>query len=291
MMKNNISTKKAGYLEGIVSIIINTLLFVLKLWAGTVSGSLALIADAWHTLSDSASSVIVIVGTKLSNKKPDEEHPFGYGRLEHIASLFIGMLLGIVAFEFLRKSILSFFDRASANFGLIAIIVTISSVLLKEALAQYAFYLGRKSGNSIVSADGWHHRSDALSSVAVLIGIFLNKYFWWVDSVLGMLIALMLFYAVFQIVRESANKLLGEKPSDELVSNIKEILSCFSKSDLKPHHFHVHNYVNYTELTFHIYLDANLTIKEGHEVVIKIEEEIRAKMNIEATIHLDPHTV
>ena len=97
IMKKN----RAGYIEGLVSIIVNTGLFGLKLWAGIVSGSLALTADAWHTLSDSFSSIIVILGVKLSSKKPDKEHPFGHGRWEQIAAIFIGCLLGIMAFSIL----------------------------------------------------------------------------------------------------------------------------------------------------------------------------------------------
>ena len=194
--------ERAGYLEGIVSIIVNTLLFGLKLWAGIVSNSIALVADAWHTLSDSASSVIVIAGTKLSSKKADKEHPFGHGRWEHIAAMFIGFLLVIIAWAFIKDSIIQYKARESANFGLIAIIVTIVSILVKEGLAQYAFYLSRKSENASVKADGWHHRTDALSSVIVLAGIMLRNYLWWIDSALGIIISLMLFFAAYEIIRE-----------------------------------------------------------------------------------------
>lgn len=89
---------RAGYLEGIVSVIVNSILFALKFWAGVVTGSIALTADAWHTLSDSLSSIVVIVAVKLSSKKPDAKHPFGHGRWEQVAALFIAFLLGVIAF-------------------------------------------------------------------------------------------------------------------------------------------------------------------------------------------------
>lgn len=170
---------RAGYLEGIVSVIVNSILFALKFWAGVVTGSIALTADAWHTLSDSLSSIVVIVAVKLSSKKPDAKHPFGHGRWEQVAALFIAFLLGVIAFDFLKDSFTQFKNHESTEFGTIAIVVTIISIIVKEALAQYAFYIGRKTENVSIKADGWHHRTDALSSVVVLVGILFAKQFWW----------------------------------------------------------------------------------------------------------------
>ena len=202
----HMSKNKQNYLGGGISILLNLVLFVLKYWAGIVSGSLSLMADAWHTLSDSLSSIIMIIGTKLSSKKPDKEHPYGHGRWENIAAIFIGVLLAIVAYQFAHDSIIKLTKKESANFGLLAIIVTIISIVIKEGLAQMSFYLGRKTNNSAMKADGWHHRSDALSSVVILIGIFLQTYFWWIDSVLGIIVALILFHAVYGIIKEAINK-------------------------------------------------------------------------------------
>lgn len=267
---------------------LNLLLFGLKLWAGIVSQSIALVADAWHTLSDSASSVIVIAGTKLSVKKADKEHPFGHGRWEHIAALFIGFLLAIIAWSFITDSVEQYKEGKSANFGMIAIIVTVVSILFKEGMAQYAFYLSRKSGNASVKADGWHHRTDALSSILVLAGIMLRNYLWWIDSALGIIISLMLFYATYEIVSESIHKLLGEKASDELVDEIKDIICSIADSTLEAHHFHIHNYVNHKELTFHIRMDGKKSIRTGHDIMTKIEDAIRDKLDIETTIHIEP---
>lgn len=291
IFKMNKNRDKLGYREGIVSIVVNILLFGLKYWAGIVSGSIALIADAWHTLSDSLSSLIVIAGIKLSSKKPDKEHPFGHGRWEHIASFFIGFLLAFIAYGFMREAILRLGTHESANFGTIAVIVTIVSILVKEGLAQYAFFITRKTGNTSVKADGWHHRTDALSSVVVLAGILLKNFFWWIDSVLGILISLMLLYAVYTIIKETISKLLGEKPSDELIKKIIHIVEKHPWPDLIPHHFHIHNYGNHQELTFHIKLDKNQDIETGHRIATEIETEIREKLHIESTIHVEPREV
>ena len=279
---------KAGYTQGIVSILVNTGLFALKMWAGIVSGSIALTADAWHTLSDSISSIVVVIAVKLSSRKPDKEHPFGHGRWEQIAALFIGFLLALIAYDFLRDSILLFKNREAANFGLLAIIVTVVSVIVKEALAQYAFYIGKKTDNVSIKADGWHHRTDALSSVVVLIGILFAKKFWWIDSVLGGVIAIMLFYATYEIVKEAIGKLLGEKPSAELIEKVEKAINSVYQGDVKPHHYHIHNYVAHQELTFHIKLDNNLSLFEAHKVATDIEDKVYKLYGIIATIHIEP---
>jgi len=288
-MDDRIKKNRYGYQEGVLSIIGNLILFGLKYWAGVVTGSLALIADAWHTLSDSASSVIVIGSVKLSTRKADEEHPFGHGRYQQIASIFIAFLLGIVAYEFLTGSIEKFRAQEATHFGLFAIIITSLSIIVKEGLAQYAYWAYRRTGFETLRADGWHHRSDALSSLVVLIGILLGNRFWWIDSVLGFLISLMLFYAVFEIMRNSVNKLLGEKPDKQLIQEVNTLIKRISDREICPHHFHLHTYGDHKELTFHIMLKGSLEITTGHDIATEIEEALREEMNIEATIHVEPY--
>lgn len=279
---------KAGYFEGTISIIANTALFAAKLWAGIVTGSIALMVDAWHTLSDSISSVFVIIAAKLSSRKADKEHPFGHGRWEQIASLFIAVLLGIVAYNFLENSIVQFRNRESVEYGTIALVVIIVSIVVKEILAQIAFFLWRKTKNSSIKADGWHHRTDALSSVVVLAGILFAKQFWWIDSALGAIISMMLFYTTFRIIKEATNKILGEEPAKELIENINSEIKNIYKDELQSHHFHLHDYISHKELTFHIRIEKNKTIEYGHEIANEIEKMILDKFNISATIHVEP---
>jgi len=280
--------KKASYLEGTVSIIANIALFALKYWAGIVSGSIALLADAWHTLSDSISSVVVILGAKLASKKPDKDHPFGHGRWELVSSIIIAMLLLWIAIGFITDSVAQLKVRESANFGTLAIVVTVVSILVKEVLAQYAFYLGRISGSTTVKADGWHHRTDALSSLVILTGILLKNYFWWIDGALGIAVSLMLLYASFRILMEAVHKLLGEEPSAELIEEIKALIRSLYGSDLNAHHFHLHNYISSKELTFHIKIENKLSVEEGHDMATAIEDLIDEKFDMKSTIHLEP---
>ena len=280
--------KKASYLEGTVSIIGNICLFALKYWAGIVSGSIALMADAWHTLSDSISSVVVIVGAKLASKQPDEDHPFGHGRWELISAIIIAIILVLIAFGFITDSISQLRTKESANFGTLAIVVTVVSIVVKELMAQYAFFLGRRSDSTIVKADGWHHRTDALSSLVILIGILFKNYFWWIDGVLGLLVSLMLMYAAYAILKESVSKILGEEPGEELIKEILGHMRSLYDYDLHPHHFHLHNYISSKELTFHIKIDNMLSVEEGHAIATAIEELIDEKLSLKSTIHLEP---
>jgi cation diffusion facilitator family transporter len=280
--------RKAGYFEGIVSVAVNTGLFALKFWAGIVTGSLALTADAWHTLSDSMSSVIVVLAVRLSSKKADKEHPFGHGRWEQIASLFIAFLLGIIAFDFLKNSLFRFRQKEAVRYGTLAIAVTVVSIVVKEVLARIAFYIGKKTDSASVRADGWHHRTDMLSSAVVLAGIVFASRFWWIDSALGAIISLMLFYAAYSIVKESTTKLLGEEPEQELIDKITRTVKNIYAYDMQLHHFHIHNYVLHKELTLHIRLNKDMTIEQGHNVATDIEYIIENQYGIIATVHIEP---
>ncbi len=276
------------YVEGVLSIVANILLFALKYWAGIVTGSIAIMADAWHTLSDSLSSVIVLLGAKFSKKPADKEHPFGHGRADLIAAFVIGIMLMLVAFDFILQSYDTLKNGEGSMFGPLAIYVMIASVILKELLAQFAFWGARKSESKVLKADAWHHRSDAISSLIILIGIFLGKYFWWLDGALGLVVALLIGYAAYEIIRDSIYTLLGESPSAEIIEKLKRTCERCYPENLHPHHFHVHSYGDHNEITFHICLPPEMSIREAHEIVDQIENEITKEYAYSATLHIDP---
>ena len=276
------------YQQGWVSIFANAVLFVSKYWVGVITGSIALVADAWHSLSDSLTSVIVIFGAKISNKPPDKEHPFGHGRAELIASIIIGAILGFVGFEFAKQSISKLVNKEGVEYGVAAIWVIVISILVNELLAQYAFWIGRKTGNPSMKADGWHHRSDALSSVIILVGIFFANHFWWIDGILGFIVSVLLFYAAYEIIKDGINPLLGETPEEDLLSDLKTIANETSGMETHLHHVHMHRYGQHMELTMHIKLPQETTLKNAHQIADDIEDAISKKLNIEATIHMEP---
>lgn len=284
----NPNKKKLVYTQGWISIFVNGILFISKYWVGIITGSIALMADAWHSLSDSLTSFIVIFGAKVSSKPPDGEHPFGHGRAELIASIIIGVILGFVGFEFAKDSIVKLVNKEGVDYGNIAIWVIVFSIATNEVLAQYAFWIGRKTGNPSLKADGWHHRSDALSSIIILIGIFFSSNFWWIDGVLGLVVSLLLFYAAYDIIKDGTDPLLGEKPKKDLLNDLQIIAKESSGLETHLHHVHVHRYGDHVELTMHIRLPKHISLQKAHQIADNIEFEIFRKLNIEATIHMEP---
>jgi cation diffusion facilitator family transporter len=284
---NSNSKDKTGYWQGAISVIGNLLLFALKFWAGLTVGSVALIADAWHTLSDSVSSIIVIVGIGIASRKPTRRHPFGFGRVQQIAAIFMAFLLAGVGIELIREAIQKT-EGEYTHFGTLAIVVTVISIVAKESLAQYAFWCYRKTGFETLRADAWHHRSDAISSVIILIGIFLRPYIEWIDSLLGIIVSLLLIYAAYIIVRDSIKKLLGEEPPPDLIDRINKIVGDTHQGNLSPHHFHLHNYGDHHELTFHIRVPNATSVESAHRLASVIEARVLSELLIDCTIHIEP---
>ncbi|MFW5774025.1 MAG: cation diffusion facilitator family transporter [Tangfeifania sp.] len=274
--------------EGWLSIFGNIFLFGLKYWAGIATGSLALIADAWHTLSDSISSVIVLIGGKISRKPADDNHPFGHGRAERISSIIIGVLLAIIAFDFIVSAVQKFSSREQTFFGLFAWVATIISILAKEGMAQYAFWAAKKTKSSILKADGWHHRTDALSSIIILVGIAVGSFYWWTDAVLSFIVALMIGWASYKILSKEITSLLGESPSDEMLISIREKTQKAFKEPLYLHHIHLHEYGNHTELSCHIKLPPQMPLEEAHDICTKVERVIWEEFGFISTVHPEP---
>lgn len=288
MQNNKKQHDKLSFKAGWLSIVANLLLFGLKYWAGLVSGSVALMADAWHTLSDSFSSIVVLVGAKVSSIPPDKEHPFGHGRANLISAIIIGVLLAVIAFSFLMESINKLIAGDSAHYGMVAIVVTIISVVIKELMARFSIWASKKTNNKALKADGWHHRSDALSSLVILGGIFLNPYFWWIDGVLGLIVAIILFYTSYEVIKEGTYPLLGEPPDPDTIEKVEIVVKKAYGREIHLHHVHIHRYGHHVEMTFHIKLPKNISLQEAHNIVTKIERAIRKELDIETTIHPEP---
>jgi cation diffusion facilitator family transporter len=276
-----------SYLEGIISIVVNIIIFVLKYWIGVITGSVAFITDAWHSLSDSISSIVLIVGAKASTKPADEEHPFGHGRAEYVAALIIGVFLAIVAYNFIIEAWEKFQSHEPTEYGTSAFVVIIVSIILKELLAQFAFWSARKTNSLSLKADGWHHRSDALSSVVILIGIFISPYFWWIDSAMALIVALMIFWAAIKVMRDTISSILGKEAPEELKLEIKRICNETAEREVRPHHIHVHSYGNHSELTMHIKFPKETSLIDAHKTAVKIERELKQQLDLIATIKIE----
>jgi cation diffusion facilitator family transporter len=277
-----------GYLEGITSAIVNIILFSLKIWVGLATGSIAMITDAWHTLSDSVSSGLVLVGFWISAKPKDKEHPFGHGRAEQISAIVIGTILALASFQFLYDAINSFKATNSVTYGKSIIIVSIITIIIKETLAQFAIWSGKKINSQALIADAWHHRSDAATSLLILIGAILGRYFWWVDAILGVLISLAILYTAYEIITSASNSILGESISQDFTNQIITTITESAPETSDIHHIHVHKYGEHSELTLHLKLPGELSVYESHTIANKVEADLEKKFNMHSTIHIEP---
>ena len=176
----------------------------------------------------------------------------------------------------------------AATFGLSAIIVFLVSVVLKEALAQFSYWAGRKINSASLKADGWHHRSDAIASLLIVVGALFGSRFWWMDGVLGIAVSLLILYAAFDIMRSSTASLLGTKPSPELEDKLLRLIAQETPVATNFHHLHAHTYGEHQELTFHLDLPPAMTLHDAHNIASRVEQKVREDMAAEATIHIEP---
>ncbi len=169
-------------------------------------------------------------------------------------------------------------------------IATIISIVVKEGMTQYAFWAARKINSSVLKADGWHHRTDALSSAVILIGIAVGNYFWWTDAVLSFIVALMIGWASYKILSKDITSLLGESPSEKLLAEIHKTAQNACIQPIHLHHIHIHNYGEHSELICHIKLPPQMPLEEAHEICTIIENAIQKKFGFISTIHPEPIT-
>ncbi len=282
------SRKLAGYLEGWLSIGLNLILFTAKLAVGRQIGSVAAVADAWHTLSDSLTSLLVIISFWIAARPADDRHHFGHGRAEVIGSVIIATLLAVVGVNFLKESVERLVHHEAIVFSRLAILIFLSSAILKEALALLSFRLGKIFQSSSLVADAWHHRSDAIASALIVIGALFSQQWWWVDGVLGVGVSGLILFAVASLFRRSISSLLGESPAPSLEEKIKKTILDVDHRLGEVHHLHVHDYGEHRELTVHVRLPWRMSLDEAHTIASQVEKVLREELQLEPTIHLEP---
>ena len=276
-----------GIVVATISLIGNILLSAIKFWIALHISSVAILADAWHTLSDSITSIVVLVGIKMAAKQPDKEHPFGHGQMEVISSLIIAIILSLVAFNFMIESFSRLIQQQSVRYSQAALIIFIVSLFMKELMAQISIRNGKKIESDSLIADGWHHRSDALTNFMIIVGIFVNPYFWWIDGAMGIIISLIIARIAYNLLKDTASTLIGEKPEESFIKRLNDIVNKNTSYDVRLHHIHLHRYGNHRELTFHIVLPGNMKLEQAHQIATKLEEIINSELSVETTVHID----
>ena len=282
---------KIGIAQGWISICINLFLFLIKLFYGFISNSIALIADAFHTLSDLASSGVVVFGFKMASKPADKEHPFGHGRAETIAALTLSILIGFTGFEFIKTSIGRLIVDEAIEINRMLFVVIIMTIILKECLARLSLILADKIKSDTLKADGIHHRSDMLSSLLVLVafgGVQLG--YPKMDAIMGLGVGAMMIFTAYKIVRSAIDDLLGKPMDSETVQQIKTI-SLEVEEVLNVHDIVVHTYGAHKFISLHLEIAEGKSPEKMHDIADQVEKKISKEMEADVVTHVDPVTV
>ena len=277
-----------GVLEGWVSIIINTLLFMVKLAMGIAVSSIALVADAVHTLSDTASSIVLITGFNIAKKPSDKEHPFGHGRMEFVTALIIAILLVVTAVELLRISAKNILAPSAVLAGWGVIVIVAGTLAVKELLARFSFELGHIIDSQALKADATHHRSDVFSSIPVIIALIGSRYgLLRLDGIMGVGVSIFIIYSAYKIAKEAIDPLLGEPPAKETIKRIEDI-ACAHKQVHAVHDIICHKYGQTNVISLHIEVSDKETASVLHDLSERVEADIVKQLGGMVVIHVDP---
>jgi cation diffusion facilitator family transporter len=282
---------KYAYLEACVSIVGNSLLFVFKLFLGIFINSIGLITDAFHTLSDTASSIVIIFGFKAAKKAPDEKHPFGHGRFEQIATLIIAFLLCVAGVQFILESVnrlMNMVEISKGDFTLAIGIVVVFSAAVKEIMARYAIKLGKRIDSSALMADAWHHRTDALSSVAVGIGI-IGAYFGFhiLDPIFGVVVSLLIIYTAVRLFWLSSDTLVGRSPDKDTVDSIEDVAGSVD-GVCGVHKITIHDYGTTKVVSLHVEVECDISAEKAHNIAQAVEDRVTDITKSATIVHVDP---
>jgi cation diffusion facilitator family transporter len=278
-----------GKLAGSVGIVSNLVLSVSKILIGLLMNSIAILADGVNNLSDTASSVITVLGFKLSSKPSDAEHPYGHARFEYLTGMMISILIMILGMKLLTTSVNKVLHPDPPAFSTIMVFVLLAAILIKIWQAMFYIKAGEAIHSSTLKATGMDSRNDVIATSAILISIFVGKYTGLqLDGYMGCVVALFIMYSGFQLIRETSSPLLGKAPDPELVKDIEKRI-CAHKGVLGIHDLVVHDYgPGRIFASVHVEVDAYGDLLESHDMIDNIERMICEDLNLHLVIHMDP---
>ena len=278
-----------GTLCGAVGIGLNVLLFIGKFFAGRLSGSIAVTADAFNNLSDAGSSAVTLLGFRLAGKKPDPDHPFGHGRIEYISGLVVAGLILLMGVELAKSSFDKILHPEEVTFSALALVILAVSVAVKLYMWHYNRRIGGKIRSAAMEATASDSLSDAAATSAVLLAMLIGR---WtglaVDGYVGMVVALFILFSAYKAAKETLSPLLGQAPDPELVQHIRDIVEEHD-TVVGIHDLVVHDYGPGRQMvSLHAEVPASGDILQLHDVIDNIERELHEKLHVQAVIHMDP---
>ena len=278
-----------GVLSGAVGIGLNILLFLGKWIAGTLSGSIAITADAFNNLSDAGSSIITLIGFRLSGQAPDPEHPFGHRRMEYISGLLVSVAILVMGFELIWSSFGKLRDPEPIESSALVLGILLASILVKVYMFYYNRSLSKKLDSAAMKATSVDSLSDTVATTLVLIATVISKYTGLIlDGWFGILVGIFIVYTGGSTLKETIDLLIGQPPKKEFIDEIREIVLGHSLV-YGVHDLIVHDYgPGRRMISLHAEVAVDGDIQDIHEQIDHIEHELQEKLNCSATIHMDP---
>ncbi|MCC7210977.1 MAG: cation transporter [Candidatus Brocadia sp.] len=273
----------------IMLVVCNTFLFAIKITAGIMSNSLAVISDAFNSLTDILSSVIIFFAVKASSKQADEGHPFGHHRAEPIAGLLVAIFAGILGFEILHTSLFKLTETHAHTIGVPAIIVLLISIVMKLIMSSYFKKVSRKINSPALLASSIDSRNDVYISSTALVGIGCGFFgYAQIDSIAATLISFWIIYSGYKIGVQNIDYLMGRQPEDSIMEEIKTKATAVS-GIRGIHDVRAHYVGNYIHVEIHISLDQTLTLTQAHDIGKNVQRAVESIESIhKAFVHIDP---
>lgn len=278
-----------GILSGVIGIALNIILVIIKMFAGYISGSIAIVSDALNNLSDVASSVVTLVGFKLSGQEADEEHPYGHGRLEYIAGLIVSMFIMIMAVELLQSSFNKILHHEEIVFTPVVGVILVISIIIKLIMFGANLQASKAIKSATLKSTAMDSISDVFSTGIVLVSVAIAHFFGVnIDGIAGIIVGLFIMKTGFDAARDTISPLLGEPADKDFIDEVKEaVLS--HEGVLGVHDIVVHNYgPGRIMMSLHVEVPSDKTLVEAHDLIDEIERQLNGKYKCTAVIHLDP---
>ena len=278
-----------GTLCGTMGIFFNILLFGIKFFAGLISGAISVMADAFNNLTDAGSSVITLIGFRMSGQKPDKHHPFGHGRIEYISGLIVSFIIILVGFELGKTSVEKIISPVEVEFSVTAVIILVCSVIIKAYMAFYNFSIGKKISSSAMRATAQDSLSDCIATGSVLLCLVVSRFANVnIDAYCGLAVSAFIMFSGIRSAKETMDPLLGAPPSKEFIDEIAEIVYAHDGVE-GIHDLIVHDYgPGRTMISLHAEVPADANLLETHDMIDNIEKDLREKLKCDAVIHMDP---
>ena len=291
-VKNLEVRNKYAMLSSITGIILNILLSIFKLIVGLISNSISIVSDAVNNITDAGSSVVTMIGFKMSQKKVDKNHPWGHGRMEYISAFIVDILIILVGFELLRTSIEKIFNPELPLIGNVTIIILVASILAKLWLFFFYKKIAKTIDSAAIKGNAYDSISDVISTTAVLISAIVARVFEIsIDGYISFLVSIFILYTGAKAIKEIIDILLGSSPDPEFVKEIEEFVKNYDLV-VGIHDMMIHDYGPGRKIiSFHAEVQADINIGKAKDVIDRIEQDIFEKYNCITTIHMDPIVV